>query len=75
MSNTAQEFATKKLINIYKSASTGSDKQTAAIYALGRVGGIEAAKALASIYDSAGTGTKKQLACIEALGEVGRVVG
>lgn len=70
----ARTIATKKLISIYQSASGGTAKQTAAILALGRVGGLEAAKALVSIYDSASGGTKKQLASIEALGEVGREI-
>lgn len=68
----ARTIATNQLIAIYKAAGPGTNAQTEAVLALGRVGGVEAAKALVSIFKSAGPGTKKQIAAIKALGEVGR---
>lgn len=69
---TARDVATKKLISIYNSASSGSGKQKEVIAALGRVGGLEAAEKLVSIYNGASSGSAQQIAAIHALGEVGR---
>ena len=72
MNTDAQNRAVERLLDVQRYSDNGSERELAAIRALGVVGGVKAVERLKDIQRYSNNGSKREREAIEALAEAGR---